>query len=178
MPWRNQELYGLLPITEVDPQIVGRFTCGKENLDLFLQSCADAHNARISYTTAVFHADFEGIVGFFTLSDDSLKLKTSEIDAYGLFDYSDLASFPAVKIGRLAIAEELHGQGLGRQILRFIKASILESSYASACRLLIVDAVNEPAILNFYASHGFEDSILANDQSKNHGGKKIRGAKP
>lgn len=168
MPWGQKERYGLLPIVETDPQAAGQFHCGKDHLDRYLRECRSAHTSRISHTTVAFHLDYAGIAGYYTLSNDSLKLKTSEVEEYGLSDFGDLASYPAVKIGRLAVAQELQGSGVGRQLLRFIKASIFESQYASACRLLIVDADNDPNVLRFYESNGFEVSLWAEDQARNH----------
>lgn len=48
--------YGYLPITEVNPAILGTFPCGKPRLDEFLTTQALAlHEARLCFTNVVFH---------------------------------------------------------------------------------------------------------------------------
>ena len=74
----TDEGYGYLPITEVDPATLGTFSCGKPRLDDFLSAQALAlHKARLGFTNVVFHQQFEGPVGYFTLANDAIKLVSS-----------------------------------------------------------------------------------------------------
>ena len=98
----TDEGYGYLPITEVDPATLGTFSCGKPRLDDFLSAQALAlHKARLGFTNVVFHQQFEGPVGYFTLANDAIKLNDSEKFELGFGEQVELAAFPAVKIGRL-----------------------------------------------------------------------------
>lgn len=163
--------YGLIPVADVHVEHLEKFACGAENLDEFLRSSRGAHDQRLSHTTLVMHRDFDGRpVGYFTLSNDSIKLKTSEISELGLDEFGTLVSFPAVKLGRFAVDKSLHGTGVGSQILRFVDGSILDSDYRSAARLIVVDAVNKPEVIKFYRRNGYELSLWAEDLQKNHGG--------
>ena len=67
-----------------------------------------------------------------------------------------LSRFPGVLIGRLAVAERFAGQGIGSEILDFIKLWFLSEENKSGCRLAIVDAKNKPDILKFYEKNGFK----------------------
>lgn len=166
------EGYGLIQVLEVAPEHLNKFTCGIENLDDYLRTSHDAHSGRISHTTVVFHRDYAaGPVGYFTLSNDSIKLKSSEIAEFGLDDFSSLGSYPAVKLGRFAVSKDLQGKGVGPQLLRFVQASILDMNYRSAARLIVVDAANRDGVPQFYAKNGYVSSLWAEDQARNHGGR-------
>jgi hypothetical protein len=92
----------------VNPAILGAFSCGKPRLDEFLTAHALAlHEARLGFTNVVFHQQFEGPLGYFTLANDAIKLNDSEKFELGFGEHIELAAFPAVKIGRLAVHQDL-----------------------------------------------------------------------
>ena len=162
--------FGLLPIREVEPQLLAEFSCWKARLDQFLvEQATDLHLDRLGHTTVVFHQDLNGIVvGYFTLSNDGLPLKTAEITELDLRGEAKFKAFPAVKLGRLAVHQDLQGQGVGRQLVDLVLGEILDSESLSAARLLIVDADNDPPILTFYRKVGFQDSLWAENAARNH----------
>ncbi len=164
--------YGLLSALDVAAEATAAFDCGKPHLNDFLKSSAQPmHQQRLGFTSVVFHRDFQGVVGYFTLANDAIPLKTSERDELGV--EFDLPSFPAVKIGRLAIAAALQGQGSGSAVMKLILGEVLDAKSLSSARLLIVDADNQPEVVRFYEKMGFERSLWAEDQVKNHGGKRV-----
>lgn len=55
-----------------------------------------------------------------------------------------LGSYPAMKIGRLAISRNHQGEGIGTKLVSAIKQMTVNSQTAiSACRFLTVDAYKE-----------------------------------
>lgn len=159
--------YGLLPVIDVAPALLEAFRCGKEHLDSFLVQSPDFHRARLGLTTVVFHRDVQGVIGYFTLANDALPLTTSEqmelnVDVV-------LKAYPAVKLGRLAVAQPLQGQGIGEQLMAFVHGEILDSSSLSAARLVILDADNDPRVISFYRRVRYQESLWAETQMKNHG---------
>lgn len=169
------EGYGYLPIPEVDQIALESFTCGKPHLDGFLAGSAlELHTHRLGFTSVVFHQDFDGPVGYFTLQNDGVPLEASEKMELGYADYISLPAFPAVKIGRLAVHEMLQGQGVGSHIIALIIGEILDLSTFSAARLLVVDADNDECVLNFYRGLGFERSLWAQNQLQKHAKKNVR----
>ena len=164
--------FGLLPVTEVAPELLAAFRCGKDHLDAFLANSVGMHEDRLGLTTVVFHRDVQdAVVGYFTLANDAVPLNTSEQAELGLRDDVALTAFPGVKIGRFAVAQNLQGQGVGAQLLELVLGEILDSESLSAARLAIVDADNDPPVLRFYERHGFERSLWAEKQARNHGGR-------
>lgn len=161
--------YGYLAITEVVPDAIATFQCGKPRLDDFLKSAAaDLHRARLSFTHIVFHEQVEGPVGFFTLSNDAIPLNESEKFDLGIDSDISMSSFPAVKVGRLAVSQNIQREGIGLAIMDLVIGEILDSRTLSAGRLLIVDADNDPAVLSFYKKIGFEKSLWAEGRSAHH----------
>jgi GNAT superfamily N-acetyltransferase len=143
------------------------FSCGKEHLDTFLVQSPDLHRARFGLTTVVFHRDVQGVIGYFTLANDSLTLTTSEQIELGVDVV--LKAYPAVKLGRLAVAEHLQGRGIGEQLMAFVHGEILDSASLSAARLVILDADNDPRVISFYRRMHYQDSLWAETQVRNHG---------
>lgn len=164
--------FGVLPVTEVAPELLAAFHCGKVHLDDFLATCMGLHEDRLGLTSVVFHADVpDAVVGYFTLANDAIPLNTSEQAELGLREEVALTAFPGVKLGRFAVAEGLQGQGVGAQLLELVLGEILDSASLSAARLVVVDADNDPSVLRFYERHGFERSLWAEKQGRNHGGR-------
>lgn len=171
MPLAEGE-FGLLPVTEAPPELLAAFRCGKDHLDHFLVNSVGMHADRLGLTSVVFHPEVQNaVVGYFTLANDAIPLNTSEQAELGLHDEVALTAFPAVKLGRFAVAHGLQGQGVGAQILELVMGEILDAESLSAARLVIVDADNDPPVLRFYERHGFERSLWAEKQARNHGGR-------
>lgn len=149
--------YGLLTISEVaDTSVFGDFDCGVDNLNVFLRDTAlESHRRRLGSTSVILHLDYAGVVGYFTLCSDALRLNESERFDLDISQDFELAYIPAVTIGRLAVAKDLQGGGVGTKIMEFIRG---EATKAPA-RLLVVDAVD--SVVNFYGKLGFQDALFA-----------------
>ena len=172
---------GLIPINEVVPSEVHRiqaFSSGNERLDDFLaEQASEFHSSHIGYTNVLFHSDFPGMVGYVTMANDSIKLRGVEISELGLnLADIELPSYPAVKIGRLAVHKDLKRQGIGKRIMDLALGQITGNTSIAAARILITDAVNDPNVLQFYASLKFEESIWAAEDHRkgSHGRAKER----
>lgn len=161
--------YGLIPVTEVTPTLLGNFRCGKHHLDQFLSGTATSyHQSRLGLTTVVVHPDFSGIVGYFTLSNDAVPLSDPEQFDLGLDDIVTLQAFPAVKIGRLAVAESLHGSGVSDAVMGLIVDQVRSEDSMSASRMLVTDADNVSKVIRYYTRNGFLPSKWAQDQHNKH----------
>lgn len=173
----EQGFTGLISLDEVAPEAmahVAAFECGTQTLDDFLQQQAqDFHNDHLGHTSLIFHEDFDGLVGYITLSCDSIHLKTSEVGELGLAYDADLKTYPAIKIGRLAIHESLQGKGAGPHLLNQAIGELIDSKPIAAARILITDAVDTEQAISFYKKAGFEESYWAVEQATNHGRKGV-----
>ena len=61
-----------------------------------------------------------------------------------------------LRVGRLAVASQFSGKGIGSEVLDFIRMWFLDDSNKTGCRFAIVDAKNEPNILRFYERNNFK----------------------
>jgi GNAT superfamily N-acetyltransferase len=170
----TEDGFGLLSVVDVAAALLTGFRCGKDHLDAFLVDAPHFHRDRLGLTTVVMHKDVpDRVVGFFTLANDALPLTTSEQGELGLHDAVSLKAYPAVKLGRLAVAADLQGRGIGEQMMDLVHGEILDSASLSAARLVILDADNEPRVVSFYRKLGYEESLWAERQAREGGPRKI-----
>jgi GNAT superfamily N-acetyltransferase len=163
--------YGFLPVEEVEQITLENFTCTKERLDQFLKVDAkDYHTGRVGYTTCVFHEDVVGLVGYYTMSNDAIKLNSSEYLDLGLNLSEPIHSIPAVLIGKFAVRKDLQGDGNGAEIMELVIGEILGAAASSAARLVVVDADHDQRVIRFYERCGFQHSLNAQKQAKHQGG--------
>lgn len=168
--------YGLLAVTETPPRLLQQFACGKSHLDAFLTEKAPFfHRAKLGLTSVVMHAQVSNqVLGYFTLSNDSIALTSPEELELGLEDKAELNHFPAIKIGRFAVALPHQSHGIGRDILSLVMDQMLLDGAASAARIAVVDADNDEAVVHFYRRNGFVASQWAEKQATHQGSKKQR----
>lgn len=153
-----------LPLSEKIISQVEPFSCGSdEDMDDFFRNDAIAYNQFRMGNSYCFQLDDDKqkIVACLTVSNDSLRiydLPNSRKNAMWSITNREkmLSRFPGVLIGRLAVSKDYVHQGIGSQVLNFIKYWFSDSREKSACRFLIVDAKNEPNVLSFYEKNGFE----------------------
>ena len=87
--------------------------------------------------------------------DEKIKIGIEDKD-YSFQEYMfSQNSFPAVKIGRLAIHEDLRNKGYGTDIIKLLVASF-KSNNKTGCQFITVDAINSIGTLKFYEKNGFE----------------------
>lgn len=141
------------------------FDCGDREINEFLKR--EALKWQFQKTTKVYVAYYqERVIGFFTLSCDSIKLKESEKQYHAKMD-TILKEFPAIKIGRLAIDSRCQNQGIGEEILLCAIGYIKDISENSvACRFVTVDAYANRAA--WYAKHGFQKNELYSGRKRAH----------
>ncbi|MCD8318758.1 MAG: GNAT family N-acetyltransferase [Paraprevotella sp.] len=59
-------------------------------------------------------------------------------------------------MGQLAVSEDYMGQHIGDEILDAIKSWFIEPLNKTGCRYIVVDALNNPKIFDFYQRNGFK----------------------
>jgi len=179
MPLRSDGFTGLIAINQIAEEQQHRITSfdsGTDSLNRFLnESALEFQAAHLGYTSVLFHEDFAGLVGYITLANDAIKLQGIEITdlALNLPPEQNLTAFPAIKIGRLAVHQELKRQGIGRRLLDLALGGVMGGSTLSAARILVADAINTEEVLAFYKGLKFEESKVGNeDYSKASRGKR------
>ena len=139
------------------------FVCGDDDMDEFFQKDALDYTRYKMGKSYCFRMkdDMETIVACFTVSNDSIRiydLPSSRRNAmWGITNREKmLTRYPGVLVGRLAVASQFAGRGVGSEVFDFIRMWFLDESNKTGCRFAIVDAKNESKILNFYERNGFK----------------------
>ncbi len=161
-PKLNLEEHQLV-ISKLDEnETVKTFDCGDSDLnDFILYESPLYRKEKLSITYVLKNADDinnEQVIAFFSLSNDRISL--SDFDnktKYNRFsrrfnNRKRLKSYPAAKIGRLAVNVSMKGHSIGTYLLKFIK-TYFTSDNKTGCRFITVDAY--AAAIPFYLNNGF-----------------------
>ena len=139
------------------------FVCGDDDMDEFFRKDALDYTRYRMGKSYCFRMkdDTQTIVACFTVSNDSIRiydLPSSRRNAmWGITNREKmLTRYPGVLVGRLAVASQFSGKGVGSEVLDFIRMWFLDESNKTGCRFAIVDAKNEPDVLHFYEHNGFK----------------------
>lgn len=78
-----------------------------------------------------------------------------------------MKSYPSVLIGRLGVDEKYAGNGLGTQLMDFIKSFCL-ITYSNKCRFITVDSYNIAKPLGYYGRNDFIFLFSTEQQEKEY----------
>ena len=138
------------------------FTCGDDDLDDFFQNDAMRYKKELLGKTYCFVLDEkpDTVVCMFTLSNDSIRVDVIPNNrgrklSQDIPREKRMRRYPGVLIGRLGINVEFRNQGIGTELLDFIKSWFIDEENKTGCRFLIVDAYNKEAPLGFYQKNAF-----------------------
>ena len=134
------------------------FSCGDKDLDEFFQCDAAAYeHALFGKTYAFIDKRNNNITSMFTISNGGIQAKQMRRKLRENVPYPKrlIHNYPSVLIGRLAVSEKFQGNGIGSEILDFLKIWFSDSHNKTGCRFLAVDAYNIHSVLKFYEDNEF-----------------------
>ena len=139
------------------------FLCGNDDLDEFFQYDAPLYSQQLLGKSYCFRLDddMHTIVCAFTVSNDSIRVdmlpNSREKKVQKEIPRSkQMRRYPAVLIGRLGINIDYNHQGIGTDLMTFIKSWFIDAGNKTGCRFLIVDAYNEEIPLSYYEKNAFK----------------------
>jgi GNAT superfamily N-acetyltransferase len=150
----------------------GRFDCGEPEMTDFLIEDAKNYQKQKIANTYLFVQDDLSIAAYFCISNDCL-VDLGEESGYTntvfnrfhrkikLPNPKRIRQYPAIKVGRLGVDKKHHGTGVAYDLMAFIKGFSIKD-HKPACRLLLLDALNQPRQIQYYKRNGFE-FLLDND---------------
>lgn len=153
MEFTDFELYKL----ENENQIKS-FECVDSDLNDFLfDDSLNFHKQLMGVTYLLIDNANERIVAYYTLFNDKITRDDEERSVWNklsrpLPNQKRRKHYPAVKIGRLAIDKNYSKQGIGSEILTFLKV-LFTSGNRTGCRFITIDAYR--AALSFYKKNNF-----------------------
>jgi GNAT superfamily N-acetyltransferase len=149
------------------------FDCGDEDLNVFFNVDAIKYQEQMLARTYFFrHKETGKNVGAFYLSPDGLNIVTLPNNRRkkvkeNIPSEKPMKSYPAYLIGRLGVASEFGGLGVGTQMLNFIKFFCFDN-FRYNCRFLVVDVYNKPEVLNFYRKNNFLTVFSTENQEREY----------
>jgi predicted GNAT family N-acyltransferase len=134
------------------------FDCGDTDLNAFLLDDALPHQTDLLTVTYLVKHNATVVAYFSVLNDkvavEQFPTKSQFRKLQRLLPHRKRGykSYPAVKLGRLAVDSELRGSGLGTQLLHYIKVMFI-SGNKTGCRFITADAYHHA--IPFYERNGF-----------------------
>lgn len=149
---------------------VSVFDCYDEDLNDFILNEASLYrNALLSVTYVVEDKITDEVLAYFSLSNDKISISDFEnktdfnrFRKHKFTNQKRLRSYPAIKIGRLAIAKSAQRQSIGTYLLEFIEDFFIVDN-KSGCRFVTVDAYADA--IPFYIKNNY--LFLNNDDEDN-----------
>ena len=141
------------------------FDCGDADLNDFILNDAKAFlSKKIANTFLV--VDNDKVVAYFSLLNDKVSKTDAAKNTWrklkGKFPHEKhFSSYPAIKIGRFAVSLDYRNQGMGSQIMAYIKTLLIHKDSYSAFRFLTVDAYI--SAIPFYEKNGFKTLLPEED---------------
>ncbi|MCK4910438.1 MAG: GNAT family N-acetyltransferase [Thermodesulfovibrionales bacterium] len=149
-------LIKLIPDKTIKP-----FNCDHEQLRGFLFENAMEHIHTLLAQTYIFE-DIKSTIAYFSVSNDAIRVDDSHSKNWFRRNVLKLLSheksikydaYPAVKVGRFAVADEFRGKDVGTKLMSWIKRYFINKN-KTGCRFITVDAYKEA--LGFYEKMGFK----------------------
>ena len=144
------------------------FDCKDDDLNQFLLEDSKDFATSLIAVTYLLESD-RHTVAFFSLLNDKISAedfasnrKWQSFRKDAISPAKRFRSYPAVKIGRLAISHEYKGNNIGTAILDYIKELFLDNN-RTGCKFITVDAYDQS--LGFYEKNGFK---FFTDEDKGH----------
>ena len=130
------------------------FDCGNEDLNDWLKRRALASEGRSARTNVL--CDGQRVAGFYCLATGAVE-RESLASAKLRKNLPD--PIPILVLGRLAIALDYQGRGLGKSLLKDAILKTITASEIAGVRALVVHAIDDAAA-RFYRKYGFVPSPL------------------
>lgn len=156
------------------PTDLTRFDCGNKDLNDFLRDDALNYTEQLLAVTRLFKKDGE-IVAFFSVANDKIKYDPETFESRAQYykvlkaipqEKLSISSYPAVKIARLGVCNELRRKSIGSQIIDWVKFSFTTKN-KTGCRFITVDANNNAEAINFYLKNGFKFMTKLDERNDN-----------
>lgn len=128
------------------------FSCGVEALDHYLaRQVGQDVRRRVSACYVAVEVSSDKVAGYYTLSADGVLL--SDLPTTLAKHLPRYPSVPVARVGRLAVDQTFHGQGLGGALIADAAIRAIRSEVVVFA--MVVDAKDDAAVA-FYRHHGFE----------------------
>lgn len=134
--------------------VLTSFCCGVDSMDNWLKQRAMKNQITGASRTFVC-CDNGKVMAYYSLASSAVTTNT----ASGRFRRNMPDPIPVVVLGRLAVDTSLHGQGIGRALVRDAALRVIQVAETIGIRGMLVHALTDEA-REFYLRVGFETSPI------------------
>lgn len=159
----NRSLIRLSPTSPRKP-----FDCQDADLNEFFLKDSVYYASQLLAVTYALEEDHETVAFLSVLNDrihreDVTKAAFKQVRKT-IPNKKHLNSYPAVKVGRFGVSVQYQGQGIGTELMDFIKGFFIYRN-KTGCRFITVDAY--PHAIEFYRKNGFLPLISEVEEGHN-----------
>lgn len=149
----------IVHINKSHKSLIENFQTYEKDLADFLQEDAlDNHLRNISTTYLWFHKKTNELLGYLTLSTDSIRL-TEPLRKEFTSKNINYKSLPALKIGRVCVDDRFRGKNIGKFMMFYTFKLVATINEQVGCRFVTLDAKrnkeNSKDSIHFYKKMGF-----------------------
>lgn len=144
----------LAPVPLSNQHQTEQFSCGVESLDAWLKRRALKNQVQGASRTYVV-CQVDRVMAYYAIASGVVTCNL----ATGRLRRNMPDPIPVVMLGRLGVDSTVHGQGLGRALVRDAAMRILQASDVIGIRGMTVQALSDDAKV-FYEHMGFEVSTI------------------
>ncbi|HOG36791.1 MAG TPA: GNAT family N-acetyltransferase [Paludibacteraceae bacterium] len=139
-------------------KVLKPFESVDKDLNDFLANDAKSYSSSLLATTYLIE-NKEETIAYFSLLNDRILMDEEEKSIWNrinrlIANRKRNKSYPAVKIGRLAVSKKYAKSGIGKDIISFVQYYYTDTQQKAGCRFIIVDAYQ--SALGFYEKMGFQ----------------------
>jgi len=140
-----------LTVKKLDDNVdLSQFKCGSQEIEDFLTEYAMIFQNKSLGISYIVYSNSK-MVGFFTISMDSLRIR--KIQTEDRIGYDNIDYYPSIKIGQLCVDIDCEKQRIGQFMLNVICGIGMEFSDKIGCRFLSVNTI--PTAQTWYEQRGF-----------------------
>lgn len=129
------------------------FDCGHDALTEWLRQHARNATGQGTRTYLLIEEARSSIAGYFAIAPHLVERYT----APPAVSRGAPQRIPAILLAKLALHRDLHGQGLGAELLIYALTTVVTAARSAGGRLVVVDAMDSDAA-DFYRAHDFQPS--------------------
>jgi GNAT superfamily N-acetyltransferase len=141
----------------VEPLAAGHdldtFDCGHDAITDWLQQHARNATGQGTRTYLLVEEATDAVAGYFAITPYLVERDTAPPGV----GRGASKRIPAILLAKLALRRDLHGQGLGAELLVYALTTIITAARSAGGRLVVVDAVDDSAA-DVYRAHDFQPS--------------------
>jgi GNAT superfamily N-acetyltransferase len=135
--------------------VLTSFCCGVDSMDNWLKQRAMKNQMTGASRTFVCCDSTSKVMAYYSLASSAVTTNT----APGRFRRNMSDPIPVVVLGRLVVEQSLHGQGVGRALVRDAGLRVIQVAETIGIRGMLVHALSDEA-REFYRRVGFEPSPI------------------